>query len=267
LRASACGLLLFDSVSATLLRRYAGSARSGATASPRANACREARDVRRMRQCGRIDRRTRSPSVRAATPSTARIPVPVPTHVPSGNRRVGLRDAFADRSNTASSCATERADIHLAHARIDRGEHVARRRLQRQRGERRHRHDGRSSASAMPCAIAIARRTPVNAPGPRPTAIASSCDFARPASHSSACAHGNASSAWRRGAKRSRNAHRTRFGPSNASFSATTRARLQARSRTCPARGFERGEHGVEIVDAQVDHVGLVARREISVSP
>ena len=36
---------------------------------------------------------------------------------------------------------------------------------------------GRSSASAMPCASAIARRTPVNAPGPRPTAIASSCDL------------------------------------------------------------------------------------------
>ena len=51
-----------------------------------------------------------------------------------------------------------------------------------------------------PAPIAIARRTPVNAPGPRPMAIASSCDLATPASASSCSAQGNDSSAWRRGA-------------------------------------------------------------------
>ena len=72
---------------------------------------------------------------------------------------------------------------------------------------------GRSSASAMPCAMAIARRTPVNAPGPRPTAIASSCARAMPASASSISAHGRASSAWRRGAI----SNRSRTAPSTCS--------------------------------------------------
>ena len=59
---------------------------------------------------------------------------------------------------------------------------------------------GMSSASAMPCAKDTPRRTPVNAPGPRPTATAASSLRAMPASASRASAHGRASSAWRRGA-------------------------------------------------------------------
>ena len=59
---------------------------------------------------------------------------------------------------------------------------------------------GRSSASAMPCAMAIARRTPVKAPGPRLSAMPSSWRRLMPASASSASAHGRLSSACRRGA-------------------------------------------------------------------
>ena len=51
---------------------------------------------------------------------------------------------------------------------------------------------GLSNASAMPCTNATASRTPVNAPGPIPTAIASNWDFLMSASASNCSAHGKA---------------------------------------------------------------------------
>ena len=56
---------------------------------------------------------------------------------------------------------------------------------------------GISNAKAKPCATATARRTPVNAPGPRPKATASSCVFATPASIKSASTNTSTLCAWR----------------------------------------------------------------------
>ena len=59
---------------------------------------------------------------------------------------------------------------------------------------------GRSKPSASPCPKATAKRTPVNAPGPIPTAIRSSAERFKPASASKLSIHGSTSSACRRGA-------------------------------------------------------------------
>ena len=59
---------------------------------------------------------------------------------------------------------------------------------------------GPGAFTGVRLAIAIARRTPVNAPGPRATAMASSEDLAMPASARRASVQGRIRSVWRRGA-------------------------------------------------------------------
>jgi len=59
---------------------------------------------------------------------------------------------------------------------------------------------GSSAAKAIPCTTLAAMRTPVNEPGPRPKASASSCATPRPASTSRDSIIGRISAACWRGA-------------------------------------------------------------------